>query len=513
MSDDPPAPARDRGTVLLLLASVFTIATCGLIYELIAGTLASYLLGDSVTQFSTVIGVYLFAMGVGSWLSRYVTRRVVAVFVEVELLIGLIGGWSAALLFMMFDSMGSFRVLLYALVMAIGTLVGMEIPLLLRLLKDRLEFKDLVSRVLSLDYVGALLASLLFPLVLVPHLGLMRSAFLFGFMNAVVGLIALYVLRREIRWWRGLLLQALLVLALLIAGFIYANELMAISERGYYAGENVIYSRSTHYQRIVLTRHHDDLRLYLNGNLQFSSRDEYRYHESLVHPVMSRAAKASRVLILGGGDGLAMREVLRYPEVESVTLVDLDGEMTRIFSSLPMLTALNGGSLTAPRAHVVNADAFSWLETNKEAFDAVIIDFPDPTSFSLGKLYTTAFYRRLKKALAPQALLAVQTTSPLVARRSFWCVDATLKASGFATLPYHCYVPSFGEWGFIMASAAPLTAAVRELPAGLRYFDTQVFETERSFPPDMEQLPVEPNKLNNQALVRLFEKEWGRYLP
>ncbi len=239
-----PVDARERSTRLLLLASVFTIATCGLIYELIAGTLASYLLGDSVTQFSTIIGVYLFAMGVGSWLSRYVTRALVTVFVEIELLIGLIGGWSAALLFPLFESDASFRVLLYALVFIIGTLVGMEIPLLLRLLKDRLEFKDLVSRVLSLDYVGALLASLLFPLVLVPHLGLMRSSFLFGFLNTLVGLVALFMLRREIGWWRGLLAQGLAILALVIAGFTFADRLMAVSERGYYSGENIILARA-----------------------------------------------------------------------------------------------------------------------------------------------------------------------------------------------------------------------------------------------------------------------------
>ncbi|OYU59823.1 MAG: spermidine synthase, partial [Bradyrhizobium sp. PARBB1] len=180
---------------LLLLASVFTIATCGLIYELIAGTLASYLLGDSGTQFSTVIGVYLFAMGVGSWISKFVKKDVLATFVRVEFLISLIGGFSAFILFSLFDQVASFRVLLYSMVFLTGSLVGLEIPLLLRLLKDELRFEDLVSRVLSLDYIGALAASLLFPLVLVPKLGLVRSAFLFGLLNAGVGLLALHFLR------------------------------------------------------------------------------------------------------------------------------------------------------------------------------------------------------------------------------------------------------------------------------------------------------------------------------
>src|SRR6476469_6011817 len=169
----------DRRIKLLLLVSVFAIATCGLIYELIAGTLASYLLGDSVTQFSTIIGAYLFAMGIGSFLSRFILRNEISMFIRVEMLVGLVGGCSAALLFVLFAQVNSFRVLLYAIVTIIGILVGLEIPLLLRILKDRLEFRDLVSQVFTFDYIGALLASLLFPLVLVPHLGLMRSGFLF----------------------------------------------------------------------------------------------------------------------------------------------------------------------------------------------------------------------------------------------------------------------------------------------------------------------------------------------
>jgi spermidine synthase len=337
----------------------------------------------------------------------------------------------------------------------------------------------------------------------------MRSSFLFGFLNALVGLVALFMLKREIAWWRGLLAQGVFVLAIITAGFVCADMLMSASERGYYSGETVILSKSTPYQHIVLTRHRDDLRLYLNGNLQFSSRDEYRYHESLVHPVMSRVPAGARVLILGGGDGLALREVLRYPDIAGVTLVDLDPEMTRMFASLPMLAALNNHSLVSPRAEIINADAFTWLEKNRKIFDAAIIDFPDPTSFSLGKLYTTAFYQRLQRALSPGALVVVQTTSPLVARHSFWCVDATLRACGWVTVPYHCYVPSFGEWGFIIASRRPLPAT-RDVPDGLRFYSGAVFAQECEFPPDMSRVDVEPNKLNNQVLVRLFEREWGK---
>jgi len=505
------SPMTDRSTRLLLLASVFVIATCGLIYELIAGTLASYLLGDSVTQFSTIIGVYLFAMGVGSWLSKFVGANEAVIFVRVQLLIGLLGGSSAALLFLLFAHVNSFRVLLYALVGLVGTLVGLEIPLLLRILKDRLEFKDLVARVFTFDYIGALLASLLFPLVLVPKLGLVRSGFLFGALNVAVGWMTLRVLGLRGRPARMLEGTAAALLGLLALGFGGAGRIMDWSERSAYDA-TVIHARSTPYQRIVLTRHGDDLRLHLNGNLQFSARDEYRYHEALVHPGLARLPGARRVLVLGGGDGLAVREVLRYPQVESVTLVDLDPEMTRLFATQALLTNLNAGALRSPRVRIENADAFSWLATNTHRFDFVVVDFPDPSNFSLGKLFTTTFYQRLRSALAPGGAVVVQATSPLVARRAFWCVDQTLCSSGFLTGPFHVYVPSFGEWGFILASLEPLPE-LAALPGGLRFLTVEGARDLFRFPPDMDRVPTEVNRLNNQALVRYFEEEWGRYAP
>ena len=499
----------DRATRLLLFASVFTIATCGLIYELIASTLASYLLGDSVLQFSTVIGVYLFSMGIGSWLSKYVERDLLGFFIKVELLIALFGGFAAALLFTLFAYVSSFRVVLYGIILLLGTLVGVEIPLLLRILKDRLQFKELVARVFTFDYIGALLASLLFPLILVPHLGLVRSSFLFGMLNGVVGLLALWALWNEVP--RAALLRnaALAVLAVLAAGFAGSERILAWSEQAAYS-ETVIHAVSTPYQRIAITRHDDDLRLYLNGNLQFSSRDEYRYHESLVHPGLARLPHARRVLVLGGGDGLAVREVLRHPQIETVTLVDLDPAMTQLFSRNELLTRLNGNSLTSPKVRIINADAFTWLAGNKESFDFIVADFPDPSNFSIGKLYTTAFFARLRPALARDGAFAVQCTSPFVARKSFWCIDETLRASGFTTGPYHCHVPSFGEWGYILASHRPLAGELR-LPGGLRFLSAENFHTLFEFPPDMARVPVEVNRLNNQVLVRYFEQEWARY--
>src|SRR5438270_654469 len=190
-----------------LLVSVFVIASCGLVYELIAGALASYLLGDSVTQFSTVIGTYLFSMGIGSYVSRHVGKGLVAKFVTIELLVGLVGGSSAAALFLVFSYLATFKLVLYFFVGVVGVLVGLEIPLLLRILRGRLEFKDLVSEVLTFDYLGALIASLLFPIVLAPNLGLVRTCFLFGMMNVTVAGWTAWLFREELPRFASLLRQ------------------------------------------------------------------------------------------------------------------------------------------------------------------------------------------------------------------------------------------------------------------------------------------------------------------
>lgn len=491
-----------------LLFSVFVIASCGLVYELIAGALASYLLGDSVTQFSTIIGTYLFAMGIGSWLSGYLVRGLVARFIQIELAVGILGGFSAPALFLIFAWGGAFRPTLYGLVLIIGILVGLEIPLLMRILKERFQFKDLVANVLTFDYLGALGASILFPILLVPKLGLVRSALLFGLLNAVVALWSTWLFARELPRKNGLRLASFVVIALLCAGFAGADRINTLAESNLYADE-IILTRSTRYQRIVVTRWHDDLRLFLNSHLQFSSRDEYRYHEALVHPGLAAIEAPRRVLVMGGGDGLAVREILRYEGVQSITLVDLDQEMTHLFRDHELLRSLNSESLRSPKVRIVNADAFVWLDKLREPpFDFVVIDFPDPTNFSLGKLYSTAFYRMLHKAVRPGGMVAVQSTSPLFARQSYWCIVESMKQSGWRALPYHVYVPSFGEWGYVLGVTGPYEPP-RTLPQGLRFLTPAGLAQAFDFPRDMEPVEAQPNRLNDQVLVRYYEKEWG----
>ena len=494
-----------------LLLSVFIVASCGLAYELIAGALSSYLLGDSVMQFSTVIGTYLFAMGIGSWLSRFIERNLIARFVQIELMVGVLGGFSAAGLFFLFVWFSApFKLALYLVVMALGVLVGLEIPLIMRILKRDLSFKDVVSQVLTFDYLGALAVSILFPLLLVPHLGLVRSGLLFGLLNVLVALWALWLFREQLHGAVGLKAQAFASLTALALGFAGAGQFTSFAEAHLYADE-IVHAESSPYQRIVLTRWKDDLRLFLNNNLQFSSRDEYRYHEALVHPGLATLPGAKRVLVLGGGDGLAVREILKYPQIESVTLVDLDPAMTRLFSTAPPLRKLNEEALQSPKVRIVNADALQWLEGSDELFDFVVVDFPDPSNFAIGKLYSAAFYRLLDKHLTAGALAVIQSTSPLYARQSFWCVVTTLESVGFTATPYHALVPSFGEWGFVLAGKrAYRPPAKYEAPT--RFLTPETTPALFEFPKDMARVDAEVNRLNNQVLVRYFENEWRQVI-
>ena len=493
-----------------LIISVFIVASCGLAYELIMAALASYLLGDSILQFSSIIGLYLFAMGIGAHLTRYIKDEdALARFIEIELLVGIVGGLSALALFVAFGlAAAPFRSLLYAFVLITGIIVGMEIPLVMRVLhREQAAFADLVARVLTFDYLGALAVSLLFPLVLAPRLGMARSALLFGLLNAAVALLTARIFRAQLPRYPALRRRALLVLAALAAAFVYADRITFHAEQSYF-GDPIVYERHTPYQRLVITRWKDDTRLYLNGNLQFSSRDEARYHEALVLPAMQMAARAERVLILGGGDGLAAREVLKYPQVQSLTLVDLDAEMTQTFATSATLTALNGGALTHPKTRVINADAAQWLEESSEQFDVILIDLPDPSNFSLGKLYSVPMYRQVARHLTEGGLIVVQSTSPYFAPHAYWSVVATLEAAGLATAPYHVYVPSFGEWGFVLAGKGATFPVPERFDVPTRYLTAATAAEMFRFPPDMARRDVEPNYLNTQILVHYFEEDW-----
>jgi spermidine synthase len=424
-------------------------------------------------------------------------------------MVALVGGLLPAALFIANAYVpGAFRLLLYGLVLVVGALVGLEIPLVMRILRRNIVLKDLVSQVLTFDYLGALAVSIAFPLLLVPQLGMIRTGLLFGLMNAAIAVWALWLFRHELRRVGAHALACVLALFALLGAFVFADHITTLAEDKFYQ-DRIVFSETSPYQRIVVTRGSAGHRLFLNGNLQFAERDEYRYHEALVHPVMAAHGAPKKVAVVGGGDGMAVREILKYPSVESITLVELDPNMTRLFTEHETLAALNGGSLKSPKVHIVNTDAFQWLQQPGDMFDVIVVDFPDPTNFAIGKLYTNSFYALLDKRLSASGYAVIQTTSPLVARKSFWTVVATVESVGLRATPYHAHVPSFGEWGYIIASRRPYRQS-DALPEGLRFLSAQSLPLLFDFPRDMARVPAEVNRLSNQTLVTTYEQEWGK---
>lgn len=506
--------ATERNRHLLLLVSTFVVAICGLIYELIAAAMSSYLLGDSVTQFSLVIGVFLAAMGLGSFLSRYITRDLPTVFVQLQMLVGLVGGLTALILFWVFARVGNFNVFLFGLLIINGTLAGLEVPLIMRLLKDYWNVRVNLSNVLTADYAGALIASIAFPLVLAPQLGLIRTGLLFGLLNLGVAVLVWYSFRREIQRHKPIAVFVVCSVFLLLMAFINAERITRWAELSIYRSD-IIHAETTPYQRIVITSNGPAVSMYLNGGLQFNSIDEYRYHESLVHPAMSISPTTEKVLVLGGGDGMAVREVLKHDSVQAITLVDLDPAITTLFSENDSLASLSDHALRDAKVNVINGDAWQFVASNTELFDVIIIDLPDPKDVAISKLYTNVFYELVLKRLSATGVIVTQSTSPLFGREAFWSINATLKDTGLHTLPYHTYVPSFGEWGFIAASRRPISRFASrqslELPSGLRFLNADNFRAMTYFPADMDALLVEVNTIEDHSLVQYYESGWSAW--
>ncbi len=505
-------PDKSTQQQAALLFATFIIAICGLVYELLAGTLSSYLLGDSIYQFSLVIGLFMTSMGIGSWLSRYIEKELPANFIRLQILIGFLGGLTAPILFFAFAILDNYTPLLFLLVALLGTMLGIEIPLILRILKEHASLKINVSNVFTADYIGALIAALLFPLVLVPQLGLLQTGFLFGLLNVAIGILAIYVFKTKLPNLRSLSLFAASAVLSLLIGFVYAGHFTSQMESRLYQDE-IIYAKDSQSQRLVVTRRQQRIRFYINGALQFDSYDEYRYHESLVHPALGLLHQVEQVLILGGGDGLAARELLRDKRIQQITLVDLDPAVTQLFQANPLLRKLNQDALQNPKLNIVNADAWKFLEHNTSLFDLILIDLPDPNNVSLSRLYSDSFYQLVKQHTSQAGIIVTQATSPLYARKAFWSIDKTLQQTAqqeqWFTLPYHAYIPSFGEWGFVMASRHKLNPQAIQLHHEHQFLSPTMLTQLFYFSADMQRLPVEINRLSTHPLLEYYEKGWA----
>jgi len=503
--NDSQIQDREAGIeVGALLTSIFVIATCGLFYELIIGSLSSYLLGDSVFQFSLTIGFFLTAMGIGSFLSRVVRKDLLRVFLIVEIAIGLIGGGSAAWLFGAYTLFRrSYLVIMLATIVVLGTLIGLEIPLLTRIAKRYGSLRDTLANVLAFDYLGALAASLLFPLIFLPYLGLSKTSFLVGVFNLLAVGINLRVFGRGLPQTRAIALATLGALALLVAGFVQAAQITSLFEHRLYQ-DQIIYTEQSRYQRIVVTRYQDDVRLYLDNELQFSTRDEYRYHESLVHPAMTLAPSREHVLVVGGGDGLVMREVWKYPDVQRATLVDIDPAMTRLGQTFGPFVQFNLDSLNNPRLRIVNADGYKFLEDSSDLYQVIIADLPDPRNEGLAKLYSREFYSIVKRHLARGGIFVAQSSSPYFVRQAYWCTAHTLSAAGLDVQTYHAYIPAFGDWGFILASDYKIDWGSLRLRVPTQFLSNEQLPAMAAFDPDSSEVPTDVSTLENPVVLRYY---------
>lgn len=526
MADGTTSPSdetnpTDTRTGLLLLISIFALAVCGLVYELIAGTLASYLLGDSVTQFSLVIGIFLSAMGVGAFLSRFLKGSLVAWFVGIELLIALVGGSSSLIGFYLFAATAVYAQILYSLIAIVGMLIGMEIPLVIRILTERDPLRITVANVLAVDYVGALFASLLFPFVLVPHLNLVSAAFCMGFLNVMVAALLLFRMSTDIGRFRSKLIVATFFLAgVMVGGMVFSGRLVSYFENRIYRNE-IVFTQNTKFQRVIITRWHNDIRLFLNGHLQFSTIDEYRYHEPLVQPAMHLAEQHKNILILGGGDGLAVREVLKHKDIKQIDLVDLDPVVTKLFKTHPLFSSdlVNGGALKDERVTIHNEDAMQFLMTSQKFYDVIIIDLPDPSEPALAKLYSQGFYQLAERRLAEGGVIVTQATSPLRSRKAFWCIIHTMQSvttgTGEAKLhvsPFQTTVPTFGIWGFVIATRKPHDITKIKLNVPTRYLSPKILSGMFDIPKDIGEIETPITTLKDAAVHRLYEQGYHKYL-
>ena len=496
-----------------ILFSTLIVGMCSIIYELLISTVSSYFLGDSVKQFSIIIGCYLASMGLGSWLSRFFKSKALFSFIWIELLLGLVGAFSVPLCYLYFSmaDFQGFNIFVIGIVAIIGTLTGLEVPLLAILLQGDEREEDGLSDVLTLDYIGALVATIIFPFILIPFMGVYKSSLLFGFVNIVIGFSNFLLFRSELnsKKQRDVMLW---IVTFFFAGLIV---LAGVRSKQFLKHWNdavfkhpVIYNESSQYQNIVITNNDSEFRLYLNSAIQFSSRDEYRYHEALVHVPAMQIDKLSRVAILGGGEGLAVREILKYGSVDSVFLIELDPKIIEISKEFSLIKELNQSALEDQRVKIINQDAFVWLMENRSKFDLIIADLPDPNNESLSRLYSTAFYHLIQNSLTSNGLFVTQATSPELSPTAFWCVDKTLVESGFEfTYPYHINVPSFGNWGFNIGSKSEIDFRFNPT-VSTKFIEQNSFNHIFYFPPDVSSEEVQANHLDQPIIMKYYLDHW-----
>ena len=512
----------NRAQSNILKVSLFATGLAGIVAEYVLSTLATYFLGDSVFQWTMIVSIMLFSMGLGSRLSQLIEKNLLLTFILVEFVLSLFSAFSALVAYVASGYTIYTGIIIYSLSIIIGLLIGLEIPLVVRVNHDFQSLRINVASVMEKDYFGSLLGGVFFAFVGLPYLGLTYTPFLLGFINFSVAIVLLMMVRKQLPrvQWRRVSSLAIGAFLLLVGGLVLAQPIILFGEQIRYK-DKVVYEEQSRYQKIVMTQWGDAYWLYINGNQQLSTVDEAMYHEPLVHPAMQLYPKPQSVLILGGGDGCAAREVLKYASVQQITLVDLDPAMTNLGKNHPILRALNQGALLNDKVSVVNQDAFTFMESTPAYFDVILIDLPDPKSADLGRLYTLEFYELCRRHLRPYGVLVTQAGSPYFAAQAFRCIDLTLQEAGFRTQPLHNQIVTMGEWGWVLGVKAdeplPLKEKLRQLTfSGVptQWINQEAMLLMTSFGKDFfrEEDTVEINKMGNPVLYQYYLKgSWDLY--
>ena len=441
-----------------LKVALFATGISGIVAEYILSTLASYFIGNAILQFTLIVSIMLFAMGLGSRFSKTFTKNVIVYFIITELILSVLVSFSALVCYTIYGVTDISWLIIYILSICIGLLIGLEIPFATRINDDFEELRLNISNILEKDYFGSLIGGLFFAFVGLPYLGLTYTPFVLGLLNLGVSYYLFKVLKEyvSIATKRKLNVAYAVISVFILLGLYFAEPIVRFGEQVKYK-DKIVYSEQTKYQKIVVTKWKDWYSLYINGNQQLSSFDEFLYHEPMVHVPMKLTKSHQNILVLGGGDGCLAREVFKYDDVGKITLVDLDQNMIDLGKDYSVFKELNNGAMNNSKLTTVTKDAFNFLEETKEKYDLIFVDLPDPNNVDLNKLYTREFYRLCKLKLNDNGLFITQAGSPYYATKAFYCINKTLQSSGFKTMPMHNQILTLGEWGWVMAKKSPIT--------------------------------------------------------
>ena len=435
-----------------LKVAIFATGISGLVAEFILSTLASYFIGDTIVQWTIVLSIMLFSMGIGSQLSKSVKQNLLFTFLLLEFALSLLISISPLLVYSVAGYTAYIHIVVYGLASLIGLCIGFEIPLVTRLNEQFESLDKNVSNVMSWDYVGSLIGGIAFAFWGLPHLGLKNTAFVFGMLNLVVALFLFFVFwNKKIKNRKVISGMAVFVVLVLSASFLKSDDIIIFGEQKRFK-DKVVFVKQSKYQKMVITSWLNHHWLYINGNLQMTTVDEFLYHEPMVHPIMELSKEHKSILIIGGGDGFNAKELLKYPDVQTITLVDLDPEMTKLGLEYTPFVMANDSSLHNSKVKIINTDGFIFLQKSTSFYDIVIVDLPDAKGVDLNKLYTTQFYNMAFNHLRPNGFMVTQAGSPYYATKAFECISKTMQHSGFKTLKLHNQVLSMGEWGWIIGS-------------------------------------------------------------